>query len=37
VSLIALPASIPKIVEALFYYGDASDEDIWRDQILFIP
>jgi hypothetical protein len=37
VFLIALPASIPEIVEALFYYADASDDDIWRDQILFIP
>jgi hypothetical protein len=32
-----LPASIPEIVEALFYYADASDDDIWRDQIFFIP
>jgi hypothetical protein len=37
VFLIALPTSIPEIVEALFYYADASDDDIWRDQILFIP
>jgi hypothetical protein len=37
VFLIALPASIPEIVVALFYYADASDDDIWRDQILFIP
>ena len=37
VFLIALPASIGEILEALFYYADASDDDIWRDQILFIP
>ena len=37
VFLIALPISIPEILEALFYYADASDDDIWRDQILFIP
>ena len=37
VFLIALPVSIPEIVEALFYYADSSDYGIWRDQILFIP
>ena len=37
VFLIALPASTPQILEALFYYADASDDEIWRDQILFIP
>jgi hypothetical protein len=37
VFLIALPASIPKILEALFYYADSSDDDLWRDQILFVP
>ena len=37
VFLIALPGAIPRILEALFYYADASDDDIWRDQILFIP
>jgi len=35
--LIALPASIPVILEALLYYADASDDDTWRYQILFIP
>ena len=37
VFLIALPASIPAILEALFYYADTSDDDTWYDQILFIP
>jgi hypothetical protein len=37
VFLIALPASIPEILEALLYYADASDDDVWRDQLLFIP
>jgi hypothetical protein len=37
VFLIALPASIPTILEALFYYADASDDEIWRDHILFVP
>jgi hypothetical protein len=36
VFLIALPASIPEILEVLFYYADASDEDSWRDQVVFI-
>ncbi|MGP0062401.1 MAG: hypothetical protein ACLQGP_02200 [Isosphaeraceae bacterium] len=36
VFLIALPGSIPAILEALFYYADASDDDLWRDQIHFI-
>jgi hypothetical protein len=25
------------IFEALFYYADASDDDLWRDRMLFIP
>jgi hypothetical protein len=37
VFLIALPASITRILEARFYYADASDDDTWRDQILFNP
>jgi hypothetical protein len=37
VFLIALPGSIPEILDALFYYADASDDDLWRDQILFVP
>jgi hypothetical protein len=37
VLLVALPCSIPEIVEALFYYADASDKNLWRDQILFVP
>jgi hypothetical protein len=37
VFLIALPALIPEILEALFYFADASDDDTWSDQILFIP
>ncbi len=36
VFLVALPASIPAILEALFYYADESEEDTWSDQILFI-
>ena len=37
VFLVALPCSIPEVLEALFYYADASDEGLWSDQILFIP
>jgi hypothetical protein len=37
VFLIPLPAYVPEILEALFYYADASDDDVWRDQILIIP
>jgi hypothetical protein len=37
VFLIALPVSIPEILEALFYYADAADDDTWSGQILFIP
>jgi hypothetical protein len=37
VFLIALPCSIPTILDALFYYADASDDELWRDQILFVP
>jgi hypothetical protein len=37
VFLIALPSSIPAILEALFYYADDSDEYLWRDQIAFVP
>ena len=37
VFLVALPCSIPEIVEALLYYADASDKNLWRDQILFVP
>ena len=36
VFLVALPCSIPAILEALFYYADASEEDLWRDRILFV-
>jgi hypothetical protein len=35
VFLVALPCSIPEILEALFYYADVSDEGLWRDRILF--
>ena len=37
VFLIALPCSIPEILEALFYYADASDEGLWWDRVLFVP
>jgi Domain of unknown function (DUF5615) len=37
VFLIELPCSIPLIVEALLYYAEESDEDLWRDRIIFIP
>jgi hypothetical protein len=37
VFLVALPCSIPEILEALFYYADASEENLWRDRILFVP
>jgi hypothetical protein len=37
VFLVALPCSIPAILEALFYYADAPDENFWQDQILFVP
>jgi hypothetical protein len=37
VFLIALPCSIPQVLEALCYYAEASDDDTWCDQILFIP
>ena len=37
VFLIALPTSIPEILEALFYYADAADDDSWRDQVVFTP
>jgi hypothetical protein len=37
VFLIALPAYVPEILEALFYYADGSNDDVWRDQFLFIP
>jgi hypothetical protein len=35
--LIDLPCSIPGVVEALFYYPDESDADLWRDAITYIP
>jgi hypothetical protein len=31
VFLVALPCSIPAILEALFYYADASVDGLWRD------
>jgi Domain of unknown function (DUF5615) len=37
VFLVALPCSIPDILEALFYYSDASDKSLWWDRILFVP
>lgn len=37
VFLVALPASIPAILESLFYYADESEEGAWNDRILFIP
>jgi hypothetical protein len=37
VFLVALPCSIPEIVEALFYYADASAADLWWDRIQFVP
>jgi hypothetical protein len=33
VFLVALPCSIPQILEALFYYADGSDDGLWRDRI----
>jgi hypothetical protein len=37
VVLIALPCEIPKIVDALFYYAEHSDVEMWRDSITYIP
>jgi hypothetical protein len=37
VFLIELPCSIPRIIEASLYYAEESDEDMWRDGIVFIP
>jgi hypothetical protein len=37
VFLIALPYSIPQIVEALLYYAEGSDAALWRDRICYIP
>jgi hypothetical protein len=37
VFLVALPCSIPELVEAMFYYADDAAESQWRDQITFIP
>jgi hypothetical protein len=37
VFLIELPCSIPKALEALFYYATESRDDDRRDQVAFIP
>jgi hypothetical protein len=37
VFLVALPCSIPDLLEALFYFADDPAESQWRDQITFIP
>jgi hypothetical protein len=37
VFLIELPAAIPRILDALFYYAEESDDDLWYDQLVYIP
>jgi len=37
VFLVALPCPIPHLLEALFSYADDPAENVWRDQITFIP
>jgi hypothetical protein len=37
VFLIDLPCSIPRVIEALLYYGEESDEALWYDRIVYIP
>ena len=37
VFLVALPSSIPELLETLSYYADDPEESQWRDQIAFIP
>ncbi len=35
--LVALPCPIPQLLEALFYYAEDPADNLWRDQITFIP